>query len=273
MDGIFHEYIRPAVAPICHTPVRELSVPFGSNHPPARHIASAGWTARTESPSSAAMKMTGLSLPHVFLLAAALCVPAAFGEAPPKPVVLPAGVERVTSVEGITEYRLPNGLRVLLFPDPSRPIVTVNITYLVGSRHEDYGEKGMAHLLEHLVFKGTPKHPNIPQELTERGARANGTTWLDRTNYYETVAATDDNLRWALELEADRMINSFIARKDLEKEFSVVRNEFEKGENSPGNVLEKRMLPLVFQWHNYGRSTIGEKSDIEGAPIERLQAF
>ena len=131
----------------------------------------------------------------------------------------------------------------------------------------------MAHLLEHLVFKGTPTRPNIPQELTERGARANGTTWFDRTNYYETVAETEDNLRWALELEADRMVNSFIARKDLENEFSVVRNEFESGENSPNAVLAKRMLPTVFHWHNYGHSTIGEKSDIEGAPIERLQAF
>jgi zinc protease len=188
-------------------------------------------------------------------------------------VALPAGMQRVTSVEGITEYALPNGLRVLLFPDQSRPIVTVNITYKVGSRHEDYGETGMAHLLEHLVFKGTPKHPNIPQELTEHGARANGTTWFDRTNYYETVQANPENLRWALELESDRMVNSFIARKDLESEFSVVRNEFERGENSPGGVLYKRMLPAVFQWHNYGHSTIGEKSDIEGAPIERLQAF
>ena len=186
---------------------------------------------------------------------------------------LPVGVERVTSVESITEYSLPNGLRVLLFPDPSKPIVTVNITYKVGSRHEDYGETGMAHLLEHLVFKGTPKHPNIPQELTEHGARANGTTSVDRTNYYETVSVSEENLRWALELEADRMVNSFISRTDLEKEFSVVRNEYERGENSPGGVLYKRMLPTVFQWHNYGHPTIGEKSDIEGAPIERLQAF
>ncbi len=223
-------------------------------------------------PSSlAAMKTTGLSLPRLFLLAAALYLaPAIYAQTP---VPLPAGVERITSVEGITEYSLVNGLRVLLFPDPSRPIVTVNITYKVGSRHEDYGETGMAHLLEHLVFKGTPKHPNIPQELTEHGARANGTTWLDRTNYYETVSATEENLRWALELEADRMVNSFIARADLEKEFSVVRNEYERGENSPGGVLQKRMMPAVFQWHNYGHSTIGEKSDIEGAPIERLQAF
>src|SRR4051812_2859156 len=198
---------------------------------------------------------------------------AARADEAPKTIALPAGVQRVTSVEGITEYALQNGLRVLLFPDPSRAIVTVNITYQVGSRQEDYGETGMAHLLEHMVFKGTPTRPNIPQELTEHGARANGTTWLDRTNYYETVAATDENLKWALELEADRMVNSKIARADLEKEFSVVRNEYERGENNPYGVLQKRMLPVVFQWHNYGHSTIGEKSDIEGAPIERLQAY
>ena len=186
---------------------------------------------------------------------------------------LPPGMSFVTSVEGITEYRMDNGLQVLLFPDGSKPIITVNITYKVGSRHEDYGETGMAHLLEHLVFKGTPKHPNIPQELSEHGARPNGTTSYDRTNYYETFDATDENLRWALDLESDRMINSYIARKDLESEFTVVRNEYERGENSPTGVLYKRMLPAVFQWHNYGHSTIGEKSDIEDAPIERLQAF
>ncbi len=186
---------------------------------------------------------------------------------------LPEGVQYVTSVEGITEYRLANGLQVLLFPDQSKPILTVNITYKVGSRHEDYGETGMAHLLEHLVFKGTPKHPNIPQELTEHGARPNGTTSFDRTNYFETFDATDENLRWALDLESDRMVNSYIARKDLESEFTVVRNEYESGENSPGAVLYKRMMATAFNFHNYGHLTIGEKSDIEKAPIERLQAF
>lgn len=206
-------------------------------------------------------------------LAFALVSPVTFAQEAPKSAPLPAGIERVTEVEGIREYALPNGLRALLFFDPSRPIVTVNITYKVGSRHEDYGETGMAHLLEHLVFKGTPKRTNIPQELTEHGARANGTTWLDRTNYYETVAATEENLKWALEMEADRMVNSNIARSDLEKEFSVVRNEYERGENNPFSVLQKRMLPVIFNWHNYGHSTIGEKSDIEGAPIERLKAF
>ena len=180
---------------------------------------------------------------------------------------------KVTSVEGITEYRLDNGLRVLLFPDQSKQTITVNITYLVGSRHENYGETGMAHLLEHLVFKGTPKHPNIPQELTERGARPNGTTWLDRTNYYETFNATEDNLRWALELEADRMVNSFIAKKDLDSEMTVVRNEFESGENSPFGVLMERIVSTAYLWHNYGKSTIGCRADIENVPIDRLQAF
>ena len=186
---------------------------------------------------------------------------------------LPTGVERITAAEGITEYSLSNGLRVLLFPDPSKPIMTVNITYKVGSRHEDYGETGMAHLLEHLVFKGTPKHPNIPQELTEHGARPNGTTSFDRTNYFETFDATEENLRWALDLESDRMVNSYIARKDLETEFSVVRNEYERGENDPGSVLFKRILAAAYNFHNYGHTTIGEKSDIEKAPIERLQAY
>lgn len=181
--------------------------------------------------------------------------------------------ERGASVEGITEYRLPNGLRVLLFPDPTKQTITVNITYLVGSRHENYGETGMAHLLEHLVFKGTPRHTNIPQELTEHGARPNGTTSFDRTNYFETFQATEENLRWALDLEADRMVNSFIAKKDLDSEFSVVRNEYESGENNPFGALIKRVMESSFGWHNYGKSTIGERSDIENVNIERLQAF
>ncbi len=186
---------------------------------------------------------------------------------------LPEGVTRGASVEGITEYQLDNGLRVLLFPDQSKQQITVNITYIVGSRHEAYGETGMAHLLEHLVFKGTPDHPDIPAELTEHGAFPNGTTWFDRTNYYETFPATEDNLIWALDLEADRMVNSFISGEDLESEMTVVRNEFESGENSPVGVLGKRLSSVAFAWHNYGNSTIGARADIENVPIERLQGF
>jgi zinc protease len=186
---------------------------------------------------------------------------------------LPQGMTQVTSVEGITEYRLDNGLKVLLFPDTSKPTAVVNITYLVGSRHENYGETGMAHLLEHLMFKGAPKHRDIVQEFTKRGMRFNGTTALDRTNYFELFQAGDDNLKWALEMEADRMVNSFIARTDLDSEMTVVRNEFENGENSPFSVMTKRMQSVAYDWHSYGRATIGNRSDIENVDIAHLQAF
>ncbi|MFT5961976.1 MAG: zinc protease [Burkholderiaceae bacterium] len=186
---------------------------------------------------------------------------------------LPAGVTRVTSIEGITEYRLKNGLKILLFPDVTKPTVTVNVTYLVGSRHENYGETGMAHLLEHLMFKGSPKNPSVVQQFNQRGMQMNGTTSLDRTNYYEFFQASDDNLKWALEMEADRMVHSFIAKKDLDSEMTVVRNEFESGENSPFSVMLKRMQSVAFDWHNYGNSTIGNRSDIENVKIDNLQAF
>ncbi|MGH7541291.1 MAG: M16 family metallopeptidase [Gemmatimonadota bacterium] len=212
--------------------------------------------------------LAAVSLPLSFFLAPtpALAMQAAA-------IAPPEGVTQVASVEGITEYRLDNGLRVLLFPDQSKQQITVNITYLVGSRHEGYGETGMAHLLEHLVFKGTPDHPDIPQELTEHGAFPNGTTWFDRTNYFETFPATAENLEWALDLEADRMVNSFISDEDLDSEMTVVRNEWESGENSPFGVLLKRTLSTAFEWHNYGNSTIGARADIENVPIGRLQAF
>jgi zinc protease len=180
---------------------------------------------------------------------------------------------KVQSIEGITEYRLDNGLQVLLYPDPSKPTVTVNLTVLVGSRHEGYGETGMAHLLEHMVFKGTPTHQAIPKALQERGARYNGSTWVDRTNYYETMPATEDNLEFALKLEADRLVNSFVKQEDLLSEMTVVRSEFEQGENSPAMLLAQRVESTAYDWHNYGKSTIGNRSDIERVPINRLQEF
>jgi len=186
---------------------------------------------------------------------------------------LPSGVERVATVEGISEYRLNNGFRFILFADGGKPTVTVNLTYLVGSRHENYGETGMAHLLEHMIFKGSKNFPDPTREFRARGFEINGTTWFDRTNYYLTFPAKDDNLRWALAWQADAMLNSFIARGDLDTEMSVVRNEFEMGENEPASVMFKRMQALLFDWHNYGKSTIGARSDIEQVRIENLQAF
>jgi len=181
--------------------------------------------------------------------------------------------QKVTEVEGITEYHLPNGLRILLFPDQSKPTIVVNVTYLVGSRQENYGETGMAHLLEHMMFKGTPNHPDIAKDFNSRGMRFNGTTSLDRTNYFELFQANEGNLDWALGMEADRMVHSFIAKKDLDTEMTVVRNEYERGENAPTAVLIKRMQSIAYDWHNYGHSTIGNRSDIENVEIGNLQAY
>src|SRR5215475_8362909 len=199
----------------------------------------------------------------IFFSFLAICNPLPAGEPPRK----------ITTVEGITEYQFDNGLRVLLFPDNSQSKVTVNMTVLVGSRQEGYGETGMAHLLEHMVFKGTPKHPHVPKELQEHGAQFNGSTSNDRVNYFETLAATDENLQFALELEADRMVNSYIKKEDLASEMTVVRNEFERGENAPSAVLGKRIAAAAYNWHNYGKPTIGNRSDIERVPVENLRAF
>jgi zinc protease len=179
----------------------------------------------------------------------------------------------VTSVEGVKEYTLANGLHILLVPDAANSNVVVNIVYKVGSRHEGYGETGMAHLLEHMLFKGSKKFSNIKQTIADKGAIANGTTWYDRTNYYEVLPATDSNLTWALEMEADRMVNSLMKKEELQKEFSVVRNEFESGENYPDGVLQERVLSTMYLWHNYGKSTIGSKEDIERVPMDNLKAF
>ncbi|MDQ6619533.1 MAG: insulinase family protein [Pseudomonadota bacterium] len=186
---------------------------------------------------------------------------------------VPGGVTPGPSVEGITQYTLANGLTVLLFPDPTKPVATVNVTYKVGSREENYGETGMAHLLEHMLFKGTPTRGNLLQELGKRGMTFNGSTFFDRTNYFESFPASDENLDWALAMEADRMVNSLVARKDLDTEMTVVRNEFERWENNPRLVLWGRMQAVAFDWHNYGNLSIGARADIENVSIERLQAF
>jgi zinc protease len=191
----------------------------------------------------------------------------------PKPAPVHAKATKVRTVEGITEYKMDNGLQVLLFPDPTQSTVTVNITYLVGSRVEGYGETGMAHLLEHMQFKGTQKLRDIGKLLDAKGAQENASTWTDRTNYFETLPASKDNLDWALDMEADRMIHSTISEADLKTEFSVVRNEFERGENDPSGILEERIVSTAYLWHNYGKDTIGSKADIERVPATSLKRF
>src|ERR1700743_1517077 len=178
-----------------------------------------------------------------------------------------------TSVEGIQEYRLPNGLQILLVPDAANTNVVVNVVYHVGSRHEGYGETGMAHLLEHMMFKPSKKFKSIKQTIADKGAMANGTTYYDRTDYYEVLPAADSNLNWALDMESDRMVNSLMRKEDLQKGFTVVRNEFEADENNSAAILQERVVSTMYLWHNYGKSTIGSKEDIERVPINSLAAF
>ena len=187
---------------------------------------------------------------------------------------LPEGIEAVTKIEGIEEFKLDNGIKLLLLQDGSKPQFTINVTINVGSRHEGYGESGMAHLLEHMLFKGTDKYLDTPKHLKDRGVlNMNGTTWYDRTNYFETLPASDENLEFAIDMESDRLVNSLIKGEDLASEMTVVRSEFERGENSPQRVLMQRIMANAYEWHNYGKSTIGNRSDIERVPVDRLREF
>lgn len=185
----------------------------------------------------------------------------------------PAKATLVATVEGVSEYRLPNGLRILLIPDSTRPSVTANVVYFVGSRNEGYGESGMAHLLEHLLFLGSTRHPNMFAEQTRFGSRRGGGTTSDHTYYVETVPAVDSVVAWALDLQADRMTNALISARSLATEFSVVRNEFEAQESEPVSATRVRLFAAAFSVHPYGRPVIGNVSDIENVPVERIRAF
>ena len=186
---------------------------------------------------------------------------------------LPAGMSEGPSVEGVTQYTLKNGLRVVLAPDDSKPSTTVNMTYLVGSRHENYGQTGMAHLLEHMMFRGTPSLRNALGEFSRRGLQANGTTSSDRTNYYASFASNPDELEWYLKWQADIMVNALIDEQDLQAEMPIVRNEMEEGENNPFRILMQRLTAISYQWHNYGKSTIGARSDVENVDVQQLRNF
>ncbi|HLX30369.1 MAG TPA: pitrilysin family protein [Casimicrobiaceae bacterium] len=186
---------------------------------------------------------------------------------------LPPGVTKGPSVEGVDQYSLANGLTILLFADATKPTTTVDVTYKVGSRMENYGETGMAHLLEHMMFKGTPSVPSVFAELGRRGMEFNGNTSYDRTTYFETFTADPSSLDWVLMMESERMTKSTFTKAELDSEMTVVRNEYESGENKPQSVLWKRMAAVAFDWHNYGKPTIGARSDIENVPFEKLRAF
>ncbi|MBC7909278.1 MAG: insulinase family protein, partial [Pyrinomonadaceae bacterium] len=189
---------------------------------------------------------------------------------------LPAGVTFVTEEEGISEYSLANGMKTLLVENRVAPVVTVMVLYKVGSRNEAVGYTGSTHLLEHMMFKGTPtfnkeQNTQIAATLQKIGADFNATTWYDRTNYFETVPS--DQIELAIKLEADRMRNSFIADSDRQSEMTVVRNELERGQNEPSEVLDEAVYAAAFREHPYHHPTIGWRADVEGVPTERLKEF
>ncbi|MFZ6731445.1 M16 family metallopeptidase [Undibacterium sp. Ji42W] len=186
---------------------------------------------------------------------------------------LPTTVEKLSTVEGISEYRLPNGLKILLIPDNSKPTATVSMIYQVGSKHESAGQTGYAHLLEHMMCKGSKNYPQILQQLLNRGMKSNAFTFQDYTLYYATFEASENELNWVLSMEADRMQNAQVLKSELDTEMTVVRNELELRENNSYDMLFKRVQAVAFDWHGYGHSTIGEKSDIENVNIDQLKQF
>ncbi|WP_296527722.1 pitrilysin family protein [Rhodoferax sp.] len=191
--------------------------------------------------------------------------------------VVAEGFTHVKTVGSIDEYTLSsNGLQVLLLPEHSSPTLTFMVTYRVGSKNEVTGTTGATHILEHLMFKGTTqrdrsKGNNVDQLLERTGARYNATTWLDRTNYYENLAS--EHLAAVADMEADRMRNLLLREEDRRTEMTVVRNEFERGENSPIQSLYKEIYQSAFVAHPYHHSTIGHRSDIEKVSIEKLREF
>jgi zinc protease len=188
-----------------------------------------------------------------------------------------AQLSLVRTLDGISEYSLPNGLQVLLLPDATKPVASVNITYRVGSRHESAGETGSAHLLEHLLFKASGKVTNPKQVMGAMGMRFNGTTSYDRTNYFASFLTSDEQATQRMDTMlgwlAGMMTQAKFTRADLDSEMTVVRNEFERAENEPGRVLGERMRSAAFSFHGYRHSVLGAKSDVENVPLEALYAF
>jgi zinc protease len=188
-----------------------------------------------------------------------------------------SGISLIESDREIAEYRLDcNGLKILLSENHAAPVVTLMVLYRVGSRNEGAGFTGATHFLEHMMFKGTDEYNpeqgrGIDDVLKPMGAAYNATTWFDRTNYFECVPSV--HLEQCIAIEADRMRNLNLKQSDRDLEMTVVRNEFERSENEPDDVLDKEFWAIAFREHPYHWPTIGWKSEVEGVPISKLKDF
>jgi zinc protease len=174
---------------------------------------------------------------------------------------------------GFSSYLLPNGFKIILAPYPSAANARIELLVKTGSKLEGYGETGMAHLLEHMLFKSAGPRRDLKSDLTAMGATWNGTTTADRTNFFEVVAAEPDKVDAAIRLEADRFIRASFTKEHLASEMSVVRNELERNDSDAGSLVMRALQRQSYFWHGYGRPTIGARSDIEDAPFSALQAF
>lgn len=214
-------------------------------------------------------------LRHFSVLCAALLAFAAPATAvPPNPdagTAIPARPD--AQAAGFSSYRLANGFKIILVPFPSAANARIELLVKTGSKLEGYGETGMAHLLEHMLFKSAGKRADLKSDLTALGAHWNGTTNADRTNFFETVAPEPEKIDEAIHIEADRFIRASFTKEQLASEMSVVRNELERNDSDPGSLVMRALQREAFFWHGYSRPTIGARSDIEDAPFSALQAF
>ncbi|MFZ4538118.1 M16 family metallopeptidase [Propionivibrio sp.] len=209
------------------------------------------------------------------VLFCALLIPGASANAAAaKPEARPASLARLDAqAAGFSSYVLPNGFKIILAPYPSAANARIELIVKTGSKLEGYGETGMAHLLEHMLFKSAGQRADLKSDLTALGATWNGTTNADRTNYFETVAAEPGKIDEAIRIEADRFIRASFTKDHLSSEMSVVRNELERNDSDPGSLLMRALQRQSYFWHGYSRPTIGARSDIEDAPFSALQAF
>jgi predicted Zn-dependent peptidase len=175
---------------------------------------------------------------------------------------------------GFTDFRLANGLRVLLAPDHTAPVIAVSVTYNVGSRDERAGRTGFAHLFEHMMFQGSGnvgkgEHPML---ISDNGGAMNGTTNQDRTNYFETLPANQLDL--ALFLEADRMRSLDISQANLDNQRAVVQEERRQSyDNQPYGTVYETVLDMAYTGFPYKHSTIGSMADLDAATLDDIRSF
>ena len=173
----------------------------------------------------------------------------------------------------VHETTLENGLKVLVQEVHTAPVVAFMVWYRVGSRNENVGITGISHLLEHMMFKGTPAYGKgeIARTLQRIGASFNASTSLDYTNYYEVLSA--DRLELAMRLEADRMVNALIPDEEHRLEMTVVRSELERNDDNPRLQLYQETFAHAFHAHPYHWPTIGWRADVEGIRTEQIRAY